>query len=455
MKKCRFHVQRIKFLRWILSFGSIKINSDKLDSILIYSQSETEKQLLRFLGMTIFFKNAISEYFHKTVSLTDLLRKDIKFIWTKEQEQAFQKMKNMFRASQALRDYDLKKKTFVKVNASNKAIKECLCQGLKRKAVSYYSRKLSLAEQNYIIEDKKMLAIVLALQNWRVYVQEISQQIVVLFDHKNFQLFKTVKKLNKKQTKWSKCLADYNFRIKHIKEKQNVRADALSRKSDYEADKFTSKQLFTENNEVLKLAECSEDLERIIKKHHELRDHKHSEIQRTYEKVMRKVKVTKEEVASVLKKCTTCIIIKKSRRTNEKSSIAIETPRQFWQIITINFITELFLSIQTSVNITCDIIMTVIDKFTKYIELVSTRKNISAETLTHILIDEIIKNHGMSEVIISDRDKLFIFKFWEALIKRLEIKRKMSTAFHSRTDEQSERTNQTIQQYFWTYVSKE
>ena len=60
---------------------------------------------------------------------------------------------------------------------------------------------------------------------------------------------------------------------------------------------------------------------------------------------------------------------------------------------------------------TCDIIMTVIDKFIKYIELVSTRKNISAETLTHILIDEIIKNHEMSEAIISDRDKLFIFKF--------------------------------------------
>ena len=60
---------------------------------------------------------------------------------------------------------------------------------------------------------------------------------------------------------------------------------------------------------------------------------------------------------------------------------------------------------------TCDIIMTVIDKFTKYIELISIRKNISAETLTHILINEIIKNHEMSEAIISDKDKLFIFKF--------------------------------------------
>ena len=106
-------------------------------------------------------------------------------------------------------------------------------------------------------------------------------------------------------------------------------------------------------------------------------------------------------------------------------------------------------------NMICDIIMTVTDKFIKYIELISTRKNISAETLAHILINEIIKNHEMSETIISDKDKLFIFKFWEALIKRFEVKRKMSTAFHFKMNEQSKKINQTIEQYFRAYVSVE
>ena len=55
--------------------------------------------------------------------------------------------------------------------------------------------------------------------------------------------------------------------------------------------------------------------------------------------------------------------------------------------------------------------MTVINKFIKYFELISIRKDILAETLTHILIDKIIKNREMSEAIISDKDKLFIFKF--------------------------------------------
>ena len=60
---------------------------------------------------------------------------------------------------------------------------------------------------------------------------------------------------------------------------------------------------------------------------------------------------------------------------------------------------------------TCDIIMTVIDKFIKYIEFISTKKNISAQTLTHILINEIEKNDEISKAIISNRDKLFTFKF--------------------------------------------
>ena len=103
----------------------------------------------------------------------------------------------------------------------------------------------------------------------------------------------------------------------------------LSRRSDYEANKFISKQLLTEKNEVLKLTECSKNIKRIIKKHHKFRDCEHSEIQKTYEKIMRKIKVIKEEIVNVLKKCTIYIIIKKSRRPSEQNSIVIETSRQF------------------------------------------------------------------------------------------------------------------------------
>ena len=55
--------------------------------------------------------------------------------------------------------------------------------------------------------------------------------------------------------------------------------------------------------------------------------------------------------------------------------------------------------------------MTIINKFIEYTKFISTRKDISMKILTHILIDEMIKNYKMLETIISNKDKSFIFKF--------------------------------------------
>ena len=52
-----------------------------------------------------------------------------------------------------------------------------------------------------------------------------------------------------------------------------------------------------------------------------------------------------------------------------------------------------------------------------------------------------------------DRDSKFTSRFWKALMALLEIKTKLSTAFHPQTDGQTERTNQTLEQYLRHYVS--
>ena len=61
--------------------------------------------------------------------------------------------------------------------------------------------------------------------------------------------------------------------------------------------------------------------------------------------------------------------------------------------------------------------------------------------------------HGLPEVIFSDRDKLFISKFWKALTKLTGVKLKMSTAYHPQADGTSERTNKTINQAIRYHVS--
>ena len=53
--------------------------------------------------------------------------------------------------------------------------------------------------------------------------------------------------------------------------------------------------------------------------------------------------------------------------------------------------------------------------------------------------------HGLLQELISDRDKLFIFKFWRALMTQLDIKHKLFIAYHPQTNKQTECINQTLE----------
>jgi hypothetical protein len=59
----------------------------------------------------------------------------------------------------------------------------------------------------------------------------------------------------------------------------------------------------------------------------------------------------------------------------------------------------------------------------------------------------------MPEQLVSDRDKLFTSNFWTALMQHLGVKHKMSTSYHPQTDGQTERLNQTLEQYLRCYVN--
>jgi hypothetical protein len=93
----------------------------------------------------------------------------------------------------------------------------------------FYSKKNSPAECNYEIYDKEMLAIVRCLENWDSDLRSV-QEFQVRTDHKNLEYFMTARKLTERQMRWSLILSKYNFTIMYIPGKENVRADALSRR---------------------------------------------------------------------------------------------------------------------------------------------------------------------------------------------------------------------------------
>ncbi|GKD12432.1 putative reverse transcriptase domain, ribonuclease H-like domain, aspartic peptidase domain protein [Tanacetum coccineum] len=67
------------------------------------------------------------------------------------------------------------------------------------------------------------------------------------------------------------------------------------------------------------------------------------------------------------------------------------------------------------------------------------------ETLTRLYIKEIVSRHGVPISIISDHDSCFTSRFWQSMQSALGIQLDMNTAYHPKTDGQSERTNQTLE----------
>ncbi|GJR35345.1 reverse transcriptase domain-containing protein [Tanacetum coccineum] len=67
------------------------------------------------------------------------------------------------------------------------------------------------------------------------------------------------------------------------------------------------------------------------------------------------------------------------------------------------------------------------------------------ETLTRLYIKEIVSRHGVPIYIILDRDSHFTSRFWQSLQSALGTQLDMSMAYHPKTDGQSERTIQTLE----------
>ena len=79
----------------------------------------------------------------------------------------------------------------------------------------------------------------------------------------------------------------------------------------------------------------------------------------------------------------------------------------------------------------------------------------NAEVFATVFFRNIVKLHRFPVNIISDRGSLFLSEFWRTLMELCQIKPKLSTSFHPQTDGQTERANQTMEQYLQTYCSYE
>ena len=195
--------------------------------------------------------------------------------------------------------------------------------------------------------------------------------------------------------------------------------------------------------------------QKLIEESHFNKTHGHQGIDKMIERLTRTYYFThiRKKVEEIVRKCDIC---RRSKADQHKPYGLLKSPRtpgQPWASITLNFVIKLLKSKEPLMKAVYDSILVITDRLMKYRYFIPYKEASSAEKLAYIFLRVIAANHGLPEEIISDRDKLFTFKFWKSLVNQLGIHHKLSTSYHPQTDGQTEQLNQTMKQYLWCYVN--
>ena len=231
--KCEFGCAHIIFLGHVVGQGQVRPADAKVRAVASYPIPSNRKQLIRFLGMTGYYRKFCQNFSSVAAPLTDLLKKDKKYKWDDNCEKAFMKIKTLLLTAPVLIMPDYQKPFKLQVDASDYGAGAVLLQeGTQEidQPISYFSQKFDQHQRNYSTCEKEALVLILALRHFDFYLSAAIFPIEVFTDHNPLVFLMKMRDRNQRLLRWSLMLQEYNIKVSHIRGTDNVIADALSRK---------------------------------------------------------------------------------------------------------------------------------------------------------------------------------------------------------------------------------
>ncbi|KAF8748732.1 hypothetical protein RHS01_10578 [Rhizoctonia solani] len=307
--------------------------------------------------------------------------------------------------------------------------------------VAYMSKSFSGAEANYDTHDKELLAIIKALEEWRIFLEATDRPIQTM-DYVDTAQEPEVMLPSEVFANASE--EELEIVTEFLTEDADNAPPSIRkayRDYDWEEDLLWYQgKLVIPDNESLK--------ERLLREFHDSPLAGHPGQQRTLELLSQSywwpgMKSTAKEWVEC---CPTC-------QANQRAHAPVislkplEVPPFPFHTISYNFITGFPKSNGH------DAILVVIDSFSKFGHFIPTSKKVTAKGLADLFVSHVWKLHGLPIRTISDRGTTFTGKFLRALYQRLGIKPLFSSAYHPESDGQTERVNQFIEFYLRSYVA--
>jgi hypothetical protein len=215
----------------VISHETVRPDEDRIRAILHYPVPKNQRQLRRFLGVCNYHHQLIVGYAAYVELLLVLLRKGNKWNWIQELQQAFEILRSKFATNIHLVHSCQDKDWIINTDASGFAIGSVLIKEGDNggyNIISTASRVLTPVEQRYTTCERELLAIIYALQKFRIYVY--GRKITINSDNKALSFLDRCVVTSNRVARWMIQLQEFDLQIKHIKGVQNHMADILSRR---------------------------------------------------------------------------------------------------------------------------------------------------------------------------------------------------------------------------------
>ena len=162
----------------------------------------------------------------------------------------------------------------------------------------------------------------------------------------------------------------------------------------------------------------------------------------------------RKDVKAYIKGCDVCLALKAVKHKPYSNLQALPVSTYQWKDLSMHFVTGLPISTHRKGK-SYDSILVIVNRLTKMVHYEPVKVTIDAPGLAEVILDVVVRHHGLPDSIVSDRGSLFTSKFWSSLCYFLGIKRRLFTAFHLQTDGQTERQISTMEAYLRAFVNFE
>lgn len=478
LKKCEFFQSSLTFLGHEISADGIKPPSDRVSAIQDFKPPRTSTELRRYMGTLNFFRQMVPNFAQKAYPLTELLRmhpKSKELPWDDEAQSSFDTLKHELANCPTLafpspETSDLQLVSDCSDNAAGAALYQMVDNV--PHPISFFSYKLSQPQRSYSTYDRELLALYKSILHFKTLID--GHNVTVFTDHKPLvSAFnsKSIPKSDRQQRQLS-LISEYISSIHHIKGKDNIVADCLSRPiyatyvDSFDLPGLASAQVNDEELESLKdrlkIFQVTPDLKLYcdmstpvprpyvpLSQRHEIISFLHS---LSHPGVKTTIKLVKQRyyfpfidkmVKEYINNCTDCQRSKINVHT--KSPIeTISAPTDRFNTVHIDLITlppVYSPSIPSSVPFRY--VLTCIDRATRWTECIPLT-DITASNVAIAFVSGWISRFGVPLNVVSDRGSQFLSEFFQQISQIMGFNHLRTTSYHPQSNGFIERLHRTL-----------